>query len=209
MKIVIATHNMDKLLELKNALEEFNKKIDFLSLLDFPEIGDIDESGKTLEENALIKASEVNRITGLPSISDDTGLEVDALHGKPGVFTARYAGENCSYLDNVNKLLDDLSTVPIPNRTAKFKTVMAYVDTNIKLTEEGVAEGVITRSAVGEYGFGYDPIFFIPEANKTFAEMDINQKKLFSHRGKAVKNIVISLCANLDNFNQTISKEIA
>lgn len=209
MKIVIATNNRDKLVELNNALNNSSNDIDFLSLSDFPEIGEIEETGKTLEENALIKAREVHKVTGLPSISDDTGLEVDALHGAPGVYTARYAGENCTYLDNVNKLLDELSTVPIPNRTAQFRTVVAYVEGNTEVTVEGVAEGLISRSAKGEYGFGYDPIFFIPEQNKTFAEMNIEEKRIFSHRGKAVKNIVNFLSTHLDNFIEPISKEIA
>ena len=159
--------------------------------------------------NALIKAKEVNKITGLPSISDDTGLEVDALHGKPGVYTARYAGENCSYIDNVNKLLEDLKTVPIPNRAAKFRTVIAYVDGNTQLTVEGIAEGVISRSAVGDNGFGYDPIFFIPEEKKTFAQMDMDRKEIFSHRGKAVKAILKVLSSSLDEFNELKKKEIA
>ncbi len=209
MKIVIATNNRDKLAELNNALNNSSNDIDFLSLSDFPEIGEIEETGKTLEENALIKAREVHKVTGLPSISDDTGLEVDALHGAPGVYTARYAGENCTYLDNVNKLLDDLSTVPMPNRTAQFRTVVAYVEGSTEITVEGVAEGLIARSAIGEYGFGYDPIFFIPEQNKTFAQMNIEEKRMFSHRGKAVKNIVNFLSTHLDNFNKPTSKEIA
>ena len=209
MKIVIATQNMDKLRELKNALEGSSEDVEFLSLSDFPDIGEIEETGHTLEENALIKAKEVNIITGLPSISDDTGLEVDALHGKPGVYTARYAGETCSYLDNINKLLDDLKTVPIPNRTAKFRTVIAYVDGDTELTAEGIAEGLISRSAAGENGFGYDPIFFVPKQNKTFAQMEIDEKETFSHRGKAIKAILEALSTHLDNFNQSKTKEIA
>ena len=185
MKIVIATNNCDKLAELNNALNNSSNDIDFLSLSDFHEIGEIEETGKTLEENALIKAREVHKVTGLPSISDDTGLEVDALHGAPGVYTARYAGENCTYLDNVNKLLDDLSTVPIPNRTAKFRTVVAYVEGSTEITVEGVAEGLIARSAIGEYGFGYDPIFEVNSKGITFAEMSIEEKRVIGHRGKA------------------------
>ena len=209
MKIVIATHNMDKLRELKNAFDRFSDNVEFLSLCEFPNIGDIEETGRTLEENALIKATEVNKITGLPSISDDTGLEVDALNGRPGVYTARYAGLNCSYLDNVNKLLQDLKTVPAPNRTAKFRTVMAYVDGDTQLTAEGIAEGFISRSAIGNKGFGYDPIFFVPEEKKTFAQMDIDRKEIFSHRGKAVKAILKILSSSLDKFNEPQKKEIA
>ena len=108
MKIIISTHNKDKLEELLAASKGLNSEIDFSTLEDFPDIGDIEETGKTLEENALLKARTVHSITGLPTLSDDTGLEVDALHGAPGVYTARYAGENCSYMDNVNKLLESM-----------------------------------------------------------------------------------------------------
>ena len=126
MKVVIATHNEDKLKEIKNHLESFSFNV--LSLNSFPKIGEIIEDGKTLTDNALIKAREVFEKTGLPTISDDTGLEVDALDGKPGVYSARYAGEKCSYSDNVHKLLQDMNRVPIPNRTAQFKTVMVFKD---------------------------------------------------------------------------------
>ena len=114
MKVVIATHNKDKLKELKKGLSQLN--IDLLDLSCFSEVGEIIEDGKTLEENALIKAKEVFRLTGLPSIADDTGLEVDALNGKPGVFTARFAGENCSYMDNVNKMLKVMKKIKTSDR---------------------------------------------------------------------------------------------
>ena len=126
MKIVIATHNKDKLKELKSGFSELNVKL--LDLSSFPETGEIIEDGETLRENAYIKAKTVFDITGLPAIADDTGLEVDALDGKPGVYSARYAGEKCSYSDNVNKLLQDMNRVPIPTRTAQFKTVMVFKD---------------------------------------------------------------------------------
>ena len=173
MKIVIATHNNDKLNELFKAFDSHFDGIDLLTLNDFPEVGDIIEDGKTLKENALIKAREVFKLTGIPSLSDDTGLEVDALNGAPGVYTARYAGEGCSYYDNICKLLEDMQTIPAPNRTAKFKTVIAYKDETLEMTAEGIAEGSISRASSGDFGFGYDPIFFIPEARKTFAEMNI------------------------------------
>ena len=206
MKIVIATHNRDKLKELFTAFSIDSLNIKLLSLDDFPDIGDIPETGKTLEENALIKAREVNRITKLPSLSDDTGLEVDALHGAPGVFTARYAGENCSYHDNVNKLLKDLEKVPLPNRSACFRTVVAYVDNTFEITAEGVSRGIISRSAVGENGFGYDPIFYIKNENKTFAEMTMEEKENHSHRGKAIRKIIEILTPHLV---ESIEKETA
>ena len=206
MKVVIGTHNRDKLKELIMAfkLEDFN--IELLSLDNFPEIGDIPETGKTLEDNALIKAREVHRRTNLPALSDDTGLEVDALRGAPGVFTARYAGQGCTYNDNVQKLLNDLEKVPLPNRTARFRTVVAYVDGDYEITAEGCCNGLISRSAQGENGFGYDPIFFIPDEKRTFSQMTIEEKEKYSHRGKAIRAIIKLLNPHL---NSSIEKEIA
>ena len=206
MKIVIGTHNLDKLREIKGSFNLDSLSIDIMSLESFPEIGEIPENGKTLRENALIKARTVNKLTGIAALSDDTGLEVDALNGRPGVYTARYAGENCSYNDNVMKLLAELERVPMPNRTASFKTVVAYVDGSFEIIVEGIAEGKITRSIIGHEGFGYDPVFFIPEANKTFAEMSLEQKDKYSHRGKAIRKMKEQLLPYLKN---TIKKELA
>ena len=209
MEIVIATHNNDKLKELLKIFDSHFSGIDLLTLNDFPEVGEIIEDGRTLEENALIKAREVFNLTGIPSLSDDTGLEVDALNGAPGVYTARYAGEGCSYYDNVSKLLEDMQTIPAPNRSAKFKTVIAYKDETIEMTAEGVAEGTIARASSGDFGFGYDPIFFIPEARKTFAEMKIDEKEIYSHRGKAIREIMNTLIPHLEQVKQMTKKEKA
>ena len=135
MKIVVATHNKDKFKELYHGLKSL--KIELLSLEDFPEIGEIIENGNTLEQNALIKARTVNQLTSLPAISDDTGLFVDALNGDPGIYSARYAGENSTYLDNVNKMLHEMKNIPEGKRQAKFSTVMAYVDGKRELIAEG------------------------------------------------------------------------
>ena len=126
MKIVIATHNKDKLKELKEGFSELN--VELLDLSSFPEIGEIIEDGDTLRKNAYIKAKTVLDITGFPAIADDTGLEVDFLNGKPGVYTARFAGENCTYKDNVNKLLKVIENVPESERGAQFKTSMVFLD---------------------------------------------------------------------------------
>ena len=209
MKIVIATHNEDKLKELLKAFNNHFNDVKLLTLNDFPEIGEIIEDGKTLEDNAIIKAKEVFNLTGIPALSDDTGLEVDALNGKPGVYTARYAGEGCSYHENVTKLLDEMKTIPAPNRKANFKTVIAYIDKNSEITAEGVTEGLISRSSVGDFGFGYDPIFFIPKANKTFAEMKIEEKEIYSHRGKAIRAIMDTLIPHLEKVNNATKKETA
>ena len=188
MKVVIATHNKDKLEELKNGLSILS--IDFMDLSSFPEVGEIIEDGKTLKENALIKAKTVFDITGIPAIADDTGLEVDAIGGKPGIYTARFAGENCTYMDNVNKMLSVMKNIKESNRGAVFKTVMAFYDGKRELFSEGVVKGVITKEKKGLGGFGYDPIFYVVEEGKTFAEMTIEKKNIISHRGRAIKNLM-------------------
>ena len=207
MKLVIATHNEDKLKEIQTYLESFSFNV--LSLNKYPEIGEIIEDGKTLLDNALIKAREVFGKTGLPTISDDTGLEVDGLDGKPGVYSARYAGEECTYLDNVEKLLTDMKKIPIPNRTAQFKTVMVFKDKNQELIVEGVVKGLISRELKGDNGFGYDPIFFVPELGKTFGEMSAIEKNKISHRGNALRNLVDTLKKNAPDFYNQRNKEMA
>ena len=184
MKIVLATHNKDKCLEMMDVLSNLN--IELLSLHEFPEIGEIIEDGSTLEENALIKARMVHKLTKLPALADDTGLEVDALGGDPGVFSARYSGENASYSDNVNKLLKEMENVPNDKRMAKFRTVMAFVEGEMELIVEDCVKGIITNVMKGIDGFGYDPVFYVPEMNKTYAEMSMKEKNQISHRGKAL-----------------------
>ena len=199
MKIVIATHNKNKFKELYFGLNSLN--VELLSLEDFPQIGEIVEDGDTLEANALIKARTVHRLTSLPAISDDTGLAVDALNGRPGVYSARYAGENSTYLDNVNKMLSEMKNVPENRRTANFSTVMAYVDDKRELTTEGVVKGVITNKIKGIGGFGYDSIFYVHNKGKTFSEMTIEEKNLVSHRSKAIKALKAKLATYLTNLN--------
>ena len=207
MKVVIATHNRDKMKEIQGAISELGWEV--ISLYDFPEIGEIEENGKTLEENALIKAREVFKETGLPTISDDTGLEVDALDGAPGVYTARYAGEDCSYSDNVNKMLKEMSKVPMPNRGAFFKTVMVFKDENKELIVDGVVKGKISRESRGDDGFGYDPIFYVTEYDKTFAEMTMSEKSKISHRGNAINNLINSIEENCPEYINQKNKEMA
>ena len=159
MKIVLATHNKNKRQELHKLLKPLN--IELLTLDDFPEICEIPEDGETLEENAKFKALTVHKLSGLPALADDTGLEVDALHGRPGIYAARYAGENCSYEDNVRKLLRELKDIPSNQRTARFRTVIAFTDGSTELIAEGSVEGLITKNLKGFGGFGYDPVFYI------------------------------------------------
>ena len=207
MKVVIATHNKDKFKEIQNKLQNFGWEI--LSLFDFPDINEIIEDGRTLQENAIIKVREVFEKTGLPTISDDTGLEVDALDGKPGVYTARYAGENCTYNDNVQKLLKDMIKVPSPNRLAKFKTVMVFKDEKRELIVSGDVKGKITREIKGDGKFGYDPIFYVDEYDKTFAEMTMIEKNEISHRGKAINNLINSIKNNCPEYIIQQDKEMA
>ena len=188
MKIVLATHNEDKCAEMTAMLDEF--PIQLISLEDFPEIGEIKENGNSLEENALIKARTVHSITRLLSWADDTGLEVDVLGGKPGVYSARYAGENCSYSDNVQKLLQKMENIPTDKRIAHFKTAIALVGENMELVSEGVVEGMITTKPKGVGGFGYDPVFYVLDKNKTYSEMKMTEKNQISHRGKAIQNMI-------------------
>ena len=207
MKVVIATHNRDKMQEIQDTISILGWTV--ISLYDFPEIEEIEENGKTLEENALIKAREVFNKTGLAVISDDTGLEVDALDGAPGVYSARYAGENCSYSDNVDKLLNDMTKVPMPNRGAKFKTVMVFKDQNKELIVEGIVKGKITRESTGDDGFGYDPIFCVSDYDKTFAEMTMSEKNKISHRGNAINNLINSIKDNCPEYINQENKEMA
>ena len=188
MNIVVATHNMDKCKEILSELSDLN--VSLKTLKEYPEIGEIEETGTTLEENALIKVREVYAATGLPSMGDDTGLEVDALDGEPGVYSARFAGENCSYQDNVNKMLKEMQNVPDLERSAQFRTVVAYKDSKRELICEGIVKGNITTEIKGFGGFGYDPLFYIPEYKKTFAEMTMEEKSKISHRGIAIRGMV-------------------
>jgi len=197
MKIILATYNTDKRKEMLAALTDLN--VEILSLVDFPQVGEIVENGQTLTENAIIKAKAVFDITGIPAISDDTGLSVDALHGAPGVYSARYAGENATYADNVEKLVDEMKNVLPENRGAQFQTIMVYIDKDTELIVDGVVKGQIADVSKGVGGFGYDPVFYIPEQEKTFAEMTIQEKNQISHRGIALRNLKGILYSYLNN----------
>jgi len=205
MKIVLATHNKDKLKELKEGFSDLN--INLLDLSAFPKIKEIIEDGKTLRDNALIKAKTVYNLTGIPAIADDTGLEVDYLNGDPGVYTARFAGEDCTYKDNVNKLLKVMKNVPFEQRSANFRTSMVFIDNKMKLFADGVVKGIINKKIKGLAGFGYDPIFYVPEEGKTFAEMSMKKKNIISHRGLAIKELKFKLSSYLTN--STSEKETA
>lgn len=189
-KLVLATANPNKVKEMRDILSGLG--IDVLTLADFPPMDEVDETGDTLEANALLKADAVYRHTGLPSLADDTGLEVDALGGRPGVYSARYAGPNASYEDNVAKLLGELKGVADADRTARFRTVMALrLSDTEHLFADGVAEGRIIGERRGADGFGYDPVFLPSDGDgRTFAEMAPAEKNAISHRARALIAIV-------------------
>ena len=187
MKIVLATHNHDKEIELKHFLRGLG--VEICSLSEYPDIGEIDETGATLLENSLLKANTVHDLIGLPVIADDTGLEVDALDGAPGVYSARFSGVNATYEDNINKLLSVMEDVPDDMRSARFRTVISFVDETQELWTEGFIEGRITENARGNMGFGYDPVFYVPRLEKTFAELSIAEKNKISHRGLALQKL--------------------
>ena len=186
MQIVLATHNRGKMEEMAAILGHL--PVELLTLDTFPEIGDIPETGNTLKENAFIKAETVHRLTGLPALADDTGLEVDALNGAPGIYSARYAGADATFDDNCQKMLKELHGIPVEKRTARFRTVIAFINGGKKEWVEGVAEGRIIEKKRGIGGFGYDPIFYYLPLRKTFAELDSVEKNSISHRGKALRN---------------------
>ena len=186
-KLVLATHNLHKKMEMNSILSSLGILI--VGLDQFPQIGDIEETGSTLLENAFIKAKTVYEFTGLPSLADDTGLEVDSLGGAPGVYSARYAGENPTYQENCSKLLLNLKGYPKQKRIASFKTVIAFADGKIEHSTEGVVKGLIVEEHRGSDGFGYDPIFQPESQNLTYAEMDADKKNRISHRFKALDKI--------------------
>ena len=184
MQIVLATRNQHKKQELVALLQGLN--ISIRTLDDFPDAPEVVEDGDTCEANAVKKAVEVARYTGLTAVADDTGLEVDALGGRPGAFAARYAGEHASYEDNCCKLLHELRGVPPIERRARFVTVAAIAfPTGETRSVRGVLEGEIAEEATGSNGFGYDPVFLVPEYHQTLAQLSPDVKNSISHRARA------------------------
>ena len=186
-KLVLATHNLHKQKEMNSILLSLG--IVIVGLDEFSHIGEIEETGTTLVENAYIKARAVHELTGLPSLADDTGLEVDSLGRSPGVYSARYAGQNPTYKENCDKLLLKLKGYPKEKRVASFKTVIAFIDGEVEHHAEGVVKGFIVEKYRGIDGFGYDPIFQPDSLNLTYAEMDADEKNRISHRFKALDKI--------------------
>jgi XTP/dITP diphosphohydrolase len=187
-ELVLATRNRHKAEELAVLLGDLGIRIRTLD--EFSDAPDVVEDGATCEANAIKKAKAIARATGVPAVADDTGLEVDALGGRPGVYAARYAGETATYEDNCRKLLRELAAVPQNQRTARFLTVAAIAMPagNVQVTH-GMLEGLITEAPTGDRGFGYDPVFLLPELGKTLAQLTAEEKNRVSHRAKAFAKV--------------------
>ncbi len=190
-QLLLATNNIHKVEEIKTIL--CNLPIEILTLKDLRKEIEVVEDGETLEENALKKAREIFTATKIPSLADDTGLEVFALNNAPGVYSARYAGENVTYQDNCSKLLNEMKNIQEENRGAQFRAVIAFVAKDFEKTEEGICTGKIIHSSRGAQGFGYDPIFLPDGFQHTFAELSSEEKNIISHRGQALKKMKLIL----------------
>jgi XTP/dITP diphosphohydrolase len=185
-RLVLATRNPHKVREISELLA--GSGVTVLSAGDLPDVPDVVEDGANLEENAVKKAAIIAAVTGLPALADDTGLEVDALGGAPGVVSARYAGPGATYDENNRKLLDALAGVPPPGRRASFRCVVALAVPGAAVRSvEGRTDGVILDAPRGDGGFGYDPVFLPDGHTRTYAEMDPAEKNEVSHRGKAMR----------------------
>ena len=191
MKVIVATHNRDKLREIKALFR--NLPVELIDLENYPDFDAVEETGETLQENALLKARAALRTLGLPAIADDTGLEVDALDGAPGVLSARFSGPEATYRSNVDLLLEKLAGKLAAERNARFRTCAVYVDGTQELITQGVVAGAISFAPRGSQGFGYDPVFLFPGAGKTFGEMEMVEKDRYSHRGKALWRLAAHL----------------
>ncbi|WP_409420924.1 RdgB/HAM1 family non-canonical purine NTP pyrophosphatase [Pseudaeromonas sp. ZJS20] len=192
-QLVLATGN-------KKKVEELNALLGGLGYEVLPQsqfqVASVPETGTTFVENAIIKARHAARVTGLPAIADDSGLEVDALLGRPGVYSARYAGEDASDQDNLEKLLAELEGVPLVLRSARYWCVLVYMrhaDDPTPLICQASWNGIIGLEPIGEHGFGYDPIFFVPESGCTAAELEPAEKNRLSHRGQALQQLLNKL----------------
>ena len=190
-KIVLASKNSDKLKEMRRVLK--NLPLEILSLADFADMPDAIEDGTTFEANALIKARFFRKHTGLACLADDSGLEVDALNGLPGVYSARFAGYHANDSTNNQKLLDELKKIGVTESEAAYRCALAFVDIDgTEIVTHGKIAGTIKTVARGNGGFGYDPYFYL-DAEKTMAQLSVDEKNLISHRGAALREMVSEL----------------
>jgi len=191
--IVLASNNKGKLREFNAILGDMGFSVLPQSEFDIP---DADETGLSFVENAILKARHAAKLSGLPAIADDSGLEVDALNGAPGIYSARYAGDDASDEDNLLKLLHDMQDVPEQARTARFQCLLVFMRHETDPTPlicQGTWEGHILTAAQGENGFGYDPVFYVPEHDCSSAQLAAETKNVLSHRGRALKKLVTKL----------------
>jgi XTP/dITP diphosphohydrolase len=190
MKLLIATNNVGKIKELHELLADL--PIELKSLREFENVGDVEETGATFEDNAVLKAREYALQTNLWSVADDSGLEVDALGGAPGVFSARYGGEGANDAEKIEKLLREIGNTKTKNRSARFVCVMAIADQKgeVKFVARGVCEGKIAEKQAGNGGFGYDPVFIPAGFENTFGELSSEIKRQISHRARASAKII-------------------
>ncbi len=208
-KIVIATRNLKKGSEMINILNELlGKSFSFYTLNDFPEFPEPDEKGDTYEENACIKANESTKYLELPCIADDAGLEIDALGGAPGVHSKRFEGVESTFQEKIKKILELMKDVPSDKRTARFVCCVAYShpDKETKVFK-AIKEGVIADKPIGDYGFGYDPIFFLPEMGKTYAQLLPEEKNRISHRAIVLNNVAQWLLSHQNVNAGSLSSE--
>ena len=195
--LVLATRNQDKKEELSALLAELG--ISLRTLEEFPGAPDVVEDGETCEANAVKKATEIAQYTGHTALADDTGLKVEALGGRPGVFAARYAGPDASYEDNWRKVLHEMEGIPWERRNASFLTVAAIAQPGFDVqVVDGTLEGMIAEHPAGDNGFGYDPIFFIPSLGKTMAQLSAEEKNRMSHRAIALRKAKAILRAMIE-----------
>ena len=189
MKIILASKNQDKIREIQKILKDTNIELKTFHDIDIPEV---EETGVSFVENAILKARSASITTGLPAIADDSGIEVEYINARPGVRSARYSGENATNESNNKKLLEELSGVPQERRNACYRCVIVFMrfpDDPFPVISTGSWYGVITEKPIGENGFGYDPIFFLPEFNKTSAQLTDDEKNKISHRALALAGI--------------------
>src|SRR5262245_12203690 len=185
-QLFLATGNEDKIKEISALL--LGLPIDLKTFRDFPNLPEVEETGTNLKENAFLKARAYFLATGLPALADDTGLEIDAMGGQPGVYSSRFAGPEATYAENVAKVLSFLQGIRAKERKARFRSVLAMVfSLSDERSVEGRLEGSITVVPIGTGGFGYGPIFYVPELEKTLAELTLEQKNRISHRARALE----------------------
>ncbi len=189
--VLAGTQNQHKILEIIDFLNL--EKIEIKTLNDYKNIPEIEENGHTFKDNAYIKAKAYYELVNIPVFADDSGLRVDALNGEPGVYSARFAGDDVSYLDNNTLLLEKMKDVTQNQRSAEFVSTICYLDKNGAHYFTGITNGEITNDFRGDQGFGYDPIFYLPESGKTYAELSMEEKNRISHRGKALAQLKIFL----------------